>query len=149
MGKPPPKIIVVDTNVLIRATFRKRSPVSLRIYQTIKEQTCILATSPAILAEIHDVISRDYIIAFTHTTPEQRTRYMNELRDISMLTKGQAAVTQESRDRKDNKFLVCASEAHADYLITSDDDLLDLKTHEETRIIPPQEFVALLDAGML
>jgi hypothetical protein len=27
--------------------------------------------------------------------------------------------------------------------------LLDLKTHEETRIIPPQEFVALLDAGML
>jgi len=43
MGKPPPKIIVVDTNVLIRATFQKRSPVSLRIYQAIKEQTCILA----------------------------------------------------------------------------------------------------------
>jgi putative PIN family toxin of toxin-antitoxin system len=104
MGKLPPKIIVVDTNVLIRATFRKRSPVSLRIYQTIKDQTCILATSPAILAEIREVISRDYIIALTHMTPEQRTSYMNELRDISMLTKGQAALTQKSRDRKDNKF---------------------------------------------
>ncbi len=32
---------------------------------------------------------------------------------------------------------------------TSDADLLDLKTHESTRIIPPQEFVALLDAGTL
>jgi uncharacterized protein len=149
MGKLPPKIIVVDTNVLIRATFRKRSPVSLRIYQTIKEQTCILATSPAILAEIREVISRDYIIALTHMTPEQRTSYMNELRDISMLTKGQAALTQKSRDRKDNKFLVCASEAKADYLITSDADLLDLKIHEGSRIIPPQEFVALLDAGTL
>ena len=116
MGKPPPKIILVDTNVLIRATFRKRSPVSLRIYQAIKEQTCILATSPAILAEIRDVIGRDYIIALTHTTPAQRTRYMNELHDISLLTKGQTAVTQKSQDRKDNKFLVCASEAQADYL---------------------------------
>jgi putative PIN family toxin of toxin-antitoxin system len=149
MGKPPPKIIVVDTNVLIRATFRKRSPVSLRIYQAIKEQVCILATSPAILAEIRDVISRDYIIALTHTTPAQRTRFMHELDDISLLTSGQGTITQESRDREDNKFLVCASEAQADYLITSDDDLLDLKTHESTRIIPPQEFVALLDAGTL
>src|SRR5687767_5962860 len=121
MGKPPPKIIVVDTNVLIRATFRKRSPVSLRIYQAIKEQTCILATSPAILAEIRDVINRDYIIALTYTTPAQRTVYINELSEISIRTKGQAAITQESRDRKDNKFLVCASEAQADYLITSDE----------------------------
>jgi putative PIN family toxin of toxin-antitoxin system len=149
MGKPPPKIIVVDTNVLIRATFRKRSPASLRIYQAIKEQTCLLATSPAILAEIREVISRDYIIALTHTTPAQRTRYMHELQDISMLTTGQGALTQQSRDRNDNKFLVCASEAQADYLITSDADLLDLKTHEGTRILPPQEFVARLDAGTL
>ena len=149
MGKPPPKIIVVDTNVLIRATFRKRSPVSLRIYQAIKDQNCILATSPSILAEIRDVISRDYIIALTHTTPAQRTRFMHELDDISLLTSGQGTITQESRDREDNKFLVCASEVQADYLITSDDDLLDLKTEGVTRIIPPQEFVALLDAGTL
>jgi putative PIN family toxin of toxin-antitoxin system len=119
MGKPPPKIIVVDTNVLIRATFQKPSPVSRRIYQAIIEQTCILALSPAILAEIGEVISRDYIITLTHTTPAQRTLYMNELSEISLLTEGQATITQESRDRKDNKFLVCASEAQADYLITS------------------------------
>jgi predicted nucleic acid-binding protein len=73
---------------------------------------------------------------------------MNGLSDISLLTAGQATITKESRDRKDNKFLVCASEAQADYLITSDDDLLDLKTHEETRILPPQEFIELLAIGM-
>jgi predicted nucleic acid-binding protein len=37
----------------------------------------------------------------------------------------------------------------ADYLITSDADLLDLTIHEVTRIIPPQEFIALLAAGTL
>ena len=149
MGNPPPKTIVVDTNVLIRATFQKRSPISLRIYQAIKGQACLLATSPAILAEIREVISRDYIIALTHTTPAQRTRYMTELSEISIQTPGKTKLTRQSRDRKDNKFLVCASEAQVDYLITSDEDLLDLKTYEGTRIIPPQEFVALLDAGTL
>jgi putative PIN family toxin of toxin-antitoxin system len=149
MEKTPPKIIVVDTNVLIRATFQKPSSVSLRIYQAIRQQACLLAISPAILAEIRDVISRDYIVALTHTTPEQREQYINELSEICLLTRGQASITKESRDREDNKFLVCASEAQADYLITSDEDLLVLKTNEKTRIIPPQEFVALLDAGTL
>ena len=149
MEKTPPKIIVVDTNVLIRATFQKRSPVSLRIYQAIKEQECILATSPAILAEIRDVISRDYIIALTHTTSEQREGYMNELSEITMLTSGKVPITKKSRDRKDNKFLACAGEAQADYLITSDEDLLALKTYEKTRIIPPQEFVVILETGTI
>ena len=149
MEKTPPKIIVVDTNVLIRATFQKPSLLSLRIYQAIKEQSCLLAASPEILIEIRDVISRDYIIALTHSTPAQRMRYINELSEISILTTGKMKLTRQSRDKKDNKFLVCASESQADYLITSDEDLLDLKTYEGTRIIPPQEFVALLETGTL
>jgi uncharacterized protein len=149
MEKASRKTIVIDTNVLIRTTFQKRSPVSLRIYQAIVEQTCILVTSLPILAEIRDVISRDYIIAYTHTTPETRRRYMSELLDISMLTVGKAKLKKTSRDRKDNKFLVCASEAKAAYLITSDEDLLTMKAYEGTRIIPPHEFVELLEKGKL
>jgi putative PIN family toxin of toxin-antitoxin system len=149
MEKTPPKIIVVDTNVLIRATFQKPSPLSLRIYQAIREQVCLLAISPAILAELREVISRNYIVRLTHTTPEQREVYINELSEISILTSGQASITKESRDRKDNKFLVCASEAQANYLITSDEDLLALKIYEKTRIIPPQKFVGLLEAGTI
>jgi putative PIN family toxin of toxin-antitoxin system len=104
MSIPPRKKIVFDTNVLIRTTFRKRSPVSLRIYQAIEAQECILVTSPAILEEIRDVISRDYIIEYTHTTPDMRTRYMNELIDMSMLTSGTKELKKKSRDIKDNKF---------------------------------------------
>lgn len=140
MSIPPRKKIVFDTNVLIRTTFRKRSPVSQRIYQAIEAQECILVTSPAILEEIRDVISRDYIIEYTHTTTDMRTRYMNELIDMSMLTTGTKELKKKSRDIKDNKFLVCASEAMAHYLVTSDEDLLELKEYGGTRIIPPQKF---------
>jgi predicted nucleic acid-binding protein len=82
MSIPLRKKIVFDTNVLIRTTFRKRSPVSYRIYQAIEAQECILVTSPAILEEIRDVISRDYIIEYTHTTPDMRTRYITRVLPI-------------------------------------------------------------------
>jgi putative PIN family toxin of toxin-antitoxin system len=149
MSAPPRKTIVVDTNVLIRATFRKRSPLSHRIYQAIAAQECLLAISPAIVEEIRDVISRDSIIAFTHTTPQLRRQYLSALLAISILTPGKAKLTKTSRDVKDNKFLVCATEAKADYLITSDEDLLTLKEYASTRILPPHEFVKLLETGTL
>jgi putative PIN family toxin of toxin-antitoxin system len=149
MSIPLRKKIVFDTNVLIRTTFRKRSPVSYRIYQAIEAQECILVTSPSILEEIRDVISRDYIIEYTHTTPGMRTRYMNEIIDMSMLTTGTKELKKKSRDIKDNKFLVCASEAMVHYLVTSDEDLLELKEYGGTRIIPLQKFVELLDTGKL
>ena len=143
------KKIIFDTNVLIRTTFQKRSSLSLRIYQALVEQECILVTSLPILKEIQDVIGRDYIIAYSHTTPEIRTRFMSELIDMSMLTPGRAKLKKQSRDVKDNKFLVCAAEAKAHYLVTSDEDLLDMKAYEGTRIIPPQKFVELLEKGKL
>ena len=149
MSAPPRKTIVVDTNVLVRSTFRKRSPLSHRIYQAIEAQESILALSPAIVEEIRDVISRDYIIAYTHTTHEMRKRFVDALIDICILTPGKAKLTKTSRDVEDNKFLVCAVEVKADFLVTSDKDLLDMKEAEGTRILPPQEFVALLEKGKL
>ena len=53
-----------------------------------------------------------------------------------MLTPGKAKLTKTSRDVKDNKFLVCATEAKADYLVTSDEDLLTLKEYASTRMSP-------------
>lgn len=143
------KTIIVDTNVLIRATFRKRSALSHRIYQAIEKQECLLALSPAIVEEIRDVLSRDYIIALTYTTVEMRQRFVDKLMNISIVTPGKAKLIQTSRDVKDNPFLVCAVEAKADYLVTTDKDLLDMKESAGTRILPPHEFVDLLEKGTL
>ena len=143
------KRVVIDTNVLVRTTFLKHSPISARLYQAIASQECILVLSPSILAEIRDVISRDYIVAYTHTTPASRQSYINTLIDLSTLTSGTHSVRRTSRDKKDNKFLACAHEAQAAYIVTSDRDLLDTKAYGKTKIIPPQEFVALLDRDAL
>jgi len=139
-----PKKVVFDTNVLVRTTFKKRSPVSLRIYQAIEAQECITVITPAILKEIKEVINRDYIIKYTHTTAEMREEFIKSLIDISMLTPGTGKLKEKSRDSKDDKFLICAIEAKADYIVTSDNDLLVLKNCQQTQIMSPEEFVKQL-----
>ncbi len=49
-----------------------------------------------------------------------------------------------ARDEKDNRILECALTAHAHYLISGDNDLLTLKTIEQTKIITPAQFLAAI-----
>ncbi len=46
------------------------------------------------------------------------------------------------RDAEDNKILASAVEAKADYLITSDNDLLSIEKYENVKIVNPTEFWA-------
>lgn len=47
------------------------------------------------------------------------------------------------RDPADQKFLTCALEGHANYLITGDKDLLSLKSEFPFKIIQPLAFLKL------
>jgi putative PIN family toxin of toxin-antitoxin system len=44
------------------------------------------------------------------------------------------------RDEEDNKILESAVESKADYLITSDHDLLNLKSYQNVKIVNPAQF---------
>jgi putative PIN family toxin of toxin-antitoxin system len=65
----------------------------------------------------------------------------------SVVTQGKLTVDIVTRDREDNKLLACAQEGNADYLITGDDDLLQINSHEGTRIIPPADFLSILKSS--
>ena len=53
------------------------------------------------------------------------------------------------RDREDNKILESAVEAGAEYLVTSDNDLLTLDTYKKIEIVNPAEFwIKYKDEGM-
>ena len=45
------------------------------------------------------------------------------------------------RDKSDNKVIECAFDGKADYIVTGDPDLLDLKEFKSTRIITAKEFL--------
>lgn len=49
-----------------------------------------------------------------------------------------------SRDSKDNPVLECAVAGQADFIITGDKDLLDLKSFRGIKIITPRQFLMVL-----
>jgi putative PIN family toxin of toxin-antitoxin system len=49
------------------------------------------------------------------------------------------------RDREDDPVLACALACKADYLVTGDRDLLEIKKFHKTKILSPREFELLFD----
>jgi predicted nucleic acid-binding protein len=49
-----------------------------------------------------------------------------------------------TRDPDDDKVIIAAIEGRAEYIVTGDADLIDLKSYQGITIIRPAEFVQLL-----
>lgn len=135
--------VVVDTNVLVSALFGIKNSPSSKVLHAIRTQKIILVTSPAILREIEEVISRERIIKLTKMDEKEREMFIEELAQRSDVIQDKA-ILKIGRDAKDDKFLFCSHEAKADYLITGDEDLLTLVKYEGTKILKPKDFVELL-----
>lgn len=136
--------VVVDTNVLISGLFGIKDSPSSQILEAIRTQKIIIVTSPVILEEIAEVISRERIVKLTKMSPLEQANFMNMLIERSDITKGKQLQQKIGRDVKDDKFLACGVEAKADYIITGDKDLLVLKEYEGIKIVTPRKFLALL-----
>lgn len=135
--------VVVDTNVLVSGLFGIKNSPSSKILKAIRNQKIILVTSPVILKEVEDVINRKKIIKVTKMSKKEQRSFLDKLIARSDVTEGQQASKRIGRDVKDDKFLSCAYEAKADYIVTGDEDLLTLKKYEGTKIVTPREFIKL------
>jgi predicted nucleic acid-binding protein len=54
---------------------------------------------------------------------------------------------RRSRDPQDNLFLACALEGHADYVVSGDAHLLEIKYYHGVQIVTPRQFLGLLKAS--
>lgn len=136
--------VVVDTNVLVSGLLGIKNSPSSRILTAIRNQQIILVISPVILEEVVDVINRERIVKLTKMRDEERKEFIDELIERSEVTAGKQMSKIVGRDVKDDKFLACACEAKADYIVTGDEDLLTLREYEGIKIIKPREFIKLI-----
>lgn len=136
--------VVLDTNVLISALFRKLSPTPNSIYQAFKSQQFILVTSPLIIEEIEDVLSRRKIIKRTHMTAQEREQFLQQLIEIASMVSGDIAIRAVRDDPDDDRFIAAALEGNADYIVSGDKHLLNLNKYQGIRILSPSDFVKIL-----
>ena len=133
--------VVVDTNVVISGLLALKNSPSSKILAAIRHQTMILVTSPQIIEEIEEVLYRPRIVALTKITKEERKAFIDGLIARSDVTAGKQLATSVSRDSKDEKILACGREGKAEYIITGDQNLLEIATYEGIPIVTPREFI--------
>lgn len=134
---------VLDTNVLIAAVINIKASVSQEIYQNFITQQFSLITSPEVLEEVEEVLSRKRIRKRHKHSTEKLKEIISELVDLSYIVPGTTGV-EVVRDPDDNKIISAALDGRADYIVSRDKDLLDLKEYQGIKILTPEKFMGIL-----
>jgi len=131
--------VVPDTNILISSLILK-SGKPREIFNKFLNGEIIFILSNELLEELNDVLSRP---KFNLITKEERTEFINNIKEFSQLVNPNQKLNIILKDSSDNKVLEAAYEGKADYIITGDEHLLELKKFNEIKIINPKEFLEI------
>ena len=84
-------------------------------------------------------------IARRHRWPEERLQtFLDDLAHLTILTPGEITLAVITNDPPDNRYLECAVEGEAAYIVSGDDASLALGTYEGITILTPRAFLDLL-----
>ena len=133
--------VVIDTNVLVSAVISKDSSpadvVRLAILGEIENYT-----SEDTLAEVERILNSEKVLQ--RIRREHKDDIIRIYRLISIKVSPKIRVNVIERDPSDNKFLEAALEAKADFIITGDHHLLELREFRGVKILSPSDFLKLL-----
>ena len=130
---------VIDTNVLIAGILWRGPPHAL--LEHVRAGAVSMVSSPALLAELADVIGRAKFDAILRRTNTSRERSLAEVRQLAEVIEPAPLAQPVCRDPDDDQVLALAVAAKVELIITGDDDLLSLTSFEGIAIIAPAEAV--------
>lgn len=133
--KNNPERIIIDTNIWISFLISKNYT---QLDEILFSRKCILIFSEDLLNEFLTVIKRPKFRRFF--SQEDTEDLIEAIQDYAEFVEVVSEVNA-CRDEKDNFLLSLSKDSIADYLITGDNDLLELKKYESTTIITITEFM--------
>lgn len=128
---------VFDTNVLIAAFLTEGLCSGLMI--RARKQAFSLVLCDDIISEFESILRKKFKI--TSADVFEISAIVSEA--ASEIIHGLSPVPNICRDPNDNMIIACAVDAHADYIVTGDEDLLILRKYKNIVIINPRNFEAL------
>ena len=134
---------MLDTNVIVRGTIGNSGSPFI-ILEAWRKGRFILITSQTLIDEVERVFRYPRIQKKYHITEKQVTNVIKNLINYSIATPRNIKLSVITKDPPDNEVLIAALEGEADYIVTGDADLLELKSYKGIKIVLPSEFVELL-----
>lgn len=150
---------VFDCNVLIQAAANGQNPASA-CFRLVEANVVKLFVSEKTLQELQEVLNRDFVKDRFKFTDQVIKEFLEKVRRTAAVLKNVPQVFSLPRDVDDEEYINLAVEAKTDYIVTRDNDLLDLMTgyNEESKtfrrkfrplkIVQPVEFLKIVEEKM-
>ncbi len=136
--------VVLDTNVVVSGLISpKGAPRKiLKLWQTKKIN---LVVSQKVIDEILDVLKRPKIKRRYQLSEEKIKRVKKSLEKDCAIIEPKQKLEIIVEDPADDKFLACALQGKAKWIISGDKHLLKLKSFKNIKIVTPREFLKILE----
>lgn len=124
---------VLDTNIVVSGLLWKASP--RQVLDAARDQRLTLYTSSALLDELAEVLARAHlapVITANRSSPELLMRQYAMLAQVVIPAQINRVV---EKDVDDDAVIACALAAQADWIVSGDAHLLNLKHYQGMRII--------------
>ena len=131
--------VIFDTNVLLSAFLT--DGICARILKRARQRHFSFVLCAPVLAETKRLLKNKF--ALTAREIAFFVSIISESADEEYHPVG--ALSGVCRDPDDDLILLCAAETKTDYIVTGDNDLLVLKTYQNTTIISPRDFELLFN----
>ena len=127
--------ILLDTNILISASISKGKPRALLIKGIGNE--FIIVASKQLMKELKKVLTRPKF----NLSQSEITKFLSTIKRTVKLVKIKSDFNVIKNDPDDNMVINTAYDAKANYIVTGDPDLLDLKEFRGIKIVTVNEML--------
>jgi putative PIN family toxin of toxin-antitoxin system len=133
--------VVIDTNVVASGTYWAGD--SSKVIELIDDGIIIGILSEDILKEYHRTLNRADILEKIDDIQFRRKAVIGKIFEKMVIVKPNLKI-KKSVDPDDDKFLEAAIEGKADYIVSRDHHLLDLKEYQKIKIVTPEKFLKII-----
>lgn len=137
--------LVLDTNIFV-SSILTRQGTAAQLLDAWRKRQFLLLISKAIIDEINAVLRRKHLWEKYAISSEDVDQLIALLEHDALSVPGQADVAGTvPNDPADEKFLACAVDGLADYLVSGDNDLLELGEYQNIPIVTLRQVIDILE----
>ena len=135
--------MVLDTNVWVSAIIWGGSPAS--IVKAAEEERILITVSEEIIGEISRTLAHHRLREIYEEAGVSRGELVEAVLRIAKVVEVETRLNVIREDPSDNKFLECAVDGDADYVVSGDEHLLRIGRYQKIRILSVRQFLKLTE----
>ena len=137
--------VVLDANVIISALIRPQSAPGRILRTAVEDRAVRLVTSALLLDELRAVLEYPRLQRYLKMSRQDKEEFVILLEQVAdPINIDDFSALGICRDPDDEPYLQTALAGRADYIVSGDQDLLELRLVEHVEIVQPADFERIL-----